>query len=170
MQVERAWRIIRFVITTIALFITWFLFTADFGLFSLTTGMVGSLLIAAITYEVFIARHQANLRFFIPHPFFLARYLFVIIFLLYQSSFRMLIAVITGRASPRIVHFRTRLRSDLARMILANSITFTPGTITLDLNDDHLTVHWFFCNTIHAKAVGESVKGRIERHIGKIWL
>jgi multicomponent Na+:H+ antiporter subunit E len=157
-------------ITAITLFFTWILFTVNFEFFSLSTGILGSLLIAALTYEVFIARHQANLRFFIPHPFFLARYLFVIIFLLYQSSCRMLIAVITGRASPRIVHFRTKLRSDLARMVLANSITFTPGTITLDLNDDHLTVHWFFCNTIHAKAAGESVKGLIERHIRKIWL
>lgn len=170
MQHERTWRIIRFVITAIALYIAWFLFTADFGLFSLVTGMVGALLIASITYDVFIPRHQANLRYFIPHPCYLARYLFVIIYLLYQSSWKMLMAVVTGRANPRIVHFRTRLRSDLARMTLANSITFTPGTITLDLNDDHLTVHWFFCNTIHAKAAGESVKGEMEHHIRKIWL
>jgi multicomponent Na+:H+ antiporter subunit E len=170
MHNEHKWRIIRFILTTITLFAAWILFTADLKIFSLVTGMVGSLLIAAITHEVFIARHQANLRFIIPHPFFLIRYFFVVIFFLYQSSCKMLVAVITGRANPRIVHFRTRLRSDLARMMLSNSITFTPGTITLDLNDDHLTVHWFFCNTIHAKAAGESVKGRMEQHIRKIWL
>jgi multicomponent Na+:H+ antiporter subunit E len=82
----------------------------------------------------------------------------------------MLKAVFTRKANPRIVHFRTRLKSDLARMTLANSITMTPGTITLDLNDDHLTVHWFFCDTNHAKAAGEEVKGRIEKFIGNVWL
>jgi multicomponent Na+:H+ antiporter subunit E len=81
----------------------------------------------------------------------------------------MLSAVFTGKASPRIVHFRTRLRSDFARMVLSNSITFTPGTITLDLNDDHLTVHWFFCNTLHAKAAGEEVKGRMEGFLRRVW-
>jgi multicomponent Na+:H+ antiporter subunit E len=55
-------------------------------------------------------------------------------------------------------------------MVLANSITFTPGTITLDLNDDHLTVHWFFCNTNHSKLAGETVKGKIEKHLKKVWL
>jgi multicomponent Na+:H+ antiporter subunit E len=54
-------------------------------------------------------------------------------------------------------------------MVLSNSITFTPGTITLDLNDDHLTVHWFFCNTRHAKAAGEAVKGRMEGFLRKVW-
>ena len=170
MKNELKWRVIRFAITAVALFTAWILFTANFELFSLATGIAGSLLIAGITYDIFIARHQANLQFIIPHPFYLVRYFFVVIFLLYQSSCRMLAVVITGRANPRTVHFRTRLRSDLARMMLANSITFTPGTITLDLNDDHLTVHWFFCNTIHAKAAGESIKGRMEQHIRKIWL
>lgn len=170
MQIERKWRFIRFLITAIFLFFVWLLFTASCEIFSLLTGIAGSVLIAALTYDVFIPRHQANLRFMLPQPVFLLIYLFAMVFFLYQSSIRMLGAVFTGRANPRIVHFRTRLRSDLARMVLANSITFTPGTITLDLNDDHLTVHWFFCNTSHAKAAGETVKGRMERHIKKIWL
>jgi len=118
---------------------------------------------------VFIAEHQANLRYIVPNPLHLVLYLFIIIAFLYQSSVMMLRAVFTGEVSPRIVHFRTRLRSDVARMILANSITITPGTITLDLNDDHLTVHWLLCDTNHAKAAGERVKGRMERFIGNIW-
>ena len=170
MRVERKWRFIRFIITAGALFAIWLLFTASFEAFSLITGIAGSVLIAVLTYGVFIPQHQANLRFILPQSFFLLIYLFVMVFFLYQSSIRMLGAVFTGKASPRIVHFHTHLRSDLARMVLANSITLTPGTITLDLNDDHLTVHWFFCNTTHAKAAGETVKGRMERHIKKIWL
>lgn len=38
--------------------------------------------------------------------------------------------------SPALVAFRTDLRSDLARVVLANSITLTPGTITCDLSGD----------------------------------
>lgn len=42
---------------------------------------------------------------------------------------------------PVIVKFRTNLKSDLARVLLANSITLTPGTITVALEEDEYTVH-----------------------------
>jgi multicomponent Na+:H+ antiporter subunit E len=132
-------------------------------------GAVGSVIIGAVTYQIFIPWHQANLRYLFGNPLSGLWYVLVLIWMLYSSSAVMLKAVITGRISARIVHFRTRLKSDVARMILANSITLTPGTITLDVNDDHLTVHWLFCDTHHAKAAGEKVKGRMERLIRKIW-
>ena len=42
---------------------------------------------------------------------------------------------------PVIVRLRTRLSSDLARTTLGNSITLTPGTITLDVDGEELVVH-----------------------------
>ena len=42
---------------------------------------------------------------------------------------------------PVIVSFKTDLKSKTARAILANSITLTPGTITISLKDDEYTVH-----------------------------
>ena len=42
---------------------------------------------------------------------------------------------------PVLVHVRTDLKSETARVILANSITLTPGTISVSLTDDKLLVH-----------------------------
>lgn len=42
---------------------------------------------------------------------------------------------------PVIVEHRTRLRTNLGRVILANSITLTPGTITVSLEGDRLVIH-----------------------------
>ena len=42
---------------------------------------------------------------------------------------------------PVIVKFRTKLRTENARVILANSITLTPGTITVSLEGDEFIVH-----------------------------
>lgn len=42
---------------------------------------------------------------------------------------------------PEIHYFKTRLKTDSARVALANSITLTPGTITCLLEDDRLCVH-----------------------------
>lgn len=44
---------------------------------------------------------------------------------------------------PGIVRLTTQLASPAARAMLANSITLVPGTMTLDLEGDELTVHVF---------------------------
>lgn len=43
--------------------------------------------------------------------------------------------------SPEMTTFTTKLNSDFCRTILANSITLTPGTLTVEMEDNKLTVH-----------------------------
>jgi len=43
---------------------------------------------------------------------------------------------------PGIVRVRTSLQSDLAKTFLANSITLTPGTLTVDIVGQDFYVHW----------------------------
>ncbi len=43
--------------------------------------------------------------------------------------------------SPGFILLQTKLKHDLTRVLYANSITLTPGTITVDLNGDRLLVH-----------------------------
>lgn len=170
MNSRRIWALLRFTLTTLFLFVVWVLFSADTGGFSLLFGFFASLLTASLTYHIFLPEHEANLRFFVPRFWYLVRYLFLMVASLYISSFQVVKAVISANTNPRIVHFRTRLRSDIARTVLANSITFTPGTMTLDLNDDHLTVHWLLCTTTHGKAAGEAIKTKLEHMLGRTWL
>ncbi len=42
---------------------------------------------------------------------------------------------------PRLTSFQTKLKTEPGKVILANSITMTPGTITVDIRDDRLLVH-----------------------------
>jgi len=42
---------------------------------------------------------------------------------------------------PIIVHIRPELKSEFCRVILANSITLTPGTITVSIGEEELIVH-----------------------------
>ena len=44
--------------------------------------------------------------------------------------------VITGEINPGIVKFNPRLKTSAGRMMLANSITLTPGTVTVDVDDE----------------------------------
>ena len=44
--------------------------------------------------------------------------------------------------NPGIVKVRTRLKSRMGRLLLANSITLTPGTLTVDIDGEWLYIHW----------------------------
>jgi len=43
---------------------------------------------------------------------------------------------------PALVEVRTELQSPLGRLALANSITLTPGTLTVDVQGEKLLIHW----------------------------
>ncbi len=42
---------------------------------------------------------------------------------------------------PEVTSFRTKLRTDAGKVVLANSITMTPGTITIDVQGDEVLIH-----------------------------
>ncbi len=67
---------------------------------------------------------------------------------------------------PAVVEVHTDLRSALGRMLLANSITLTPGTLTIDVHEDRLLVHWIDCppGTDLPQATAAIAAG-FERHI-----
>ena len=105
-----------------------------------------------------------------PRAQFLLVYLGLLIFQMYVASFRVLWQILRGRIDPGVVHFRTRLRTDIARVALTNSITLTPGTITLLLQDDHLIVHWLDARTTHSKYAARLIAGRFERVLKRVWV
>jgi multicomponent Na+:H+ antiporter subunit E len=53
-----------------------------------------------------------------------------------QANWDVAKRVITGEINPGIVKFDPRLKTDMGRMMLANSITLTPGTLTVDIDDE----------------------------------
>jgi len=61
--------------------------------------------------------------------------------------------VITGKIKPGIVKIPSGLKTDFGVTMLANSITLTPGTLTVDVDkDNNLYVHWIFVRNKNPKA------------------
>ena len=56
---------------------------------------------------------------------------------------------------PGIIIIKTELKQDIAKTILANSITLTPGTFTLDIKGDELLIHWIY---VRSEKMDESTK------------
>ncbi len=60
--------------------------------------------------------------------------------------------------NPALVKVKTRCRTDLAKTTFANSITLTPGTVTLSVEGDMLLVH-----ALYEEAAGPDAFDRMDR-------
>lgn len=69
---------------------------------------------------------------------------------------------------PGIVKVKTSLKSDFAKTLLANSITMTPGTITVDIIDDYLYIHWIFIRSEDPEVYTRIITGAFEKYIKRI--
>ncbi|MBS6397438.1 MAG: Na+/H+ antiporter subunit E [Clostridiales bacterium] len=71
------------------------------------------------------------------------QYAFILIVEILKANRQVLFFIMTPRyqVEPQIVHFTSHLKSEASRVILANSITLTPGTITVGLEGSEFYVH-----------------------------
>ncbi len=70
---------------------------------------------------------------------------------------------------PGIVAVTTRLRSPLGRAILANSITLTPGTLSVEIEGDRLFIHWIDVTEVDGKDATERIVSGFERYLEVIF-
>ena len=70
---------------------------------------------------------------------------------------------------PGIVRVKTRLTSPVGRMVLANSITLTPGTLSVDIDGDTLFVHWINVESDDLDGATREIVAGFERYLEKIF-
>lgn len=67
--------------------------------------------------------------------------------------------------NPGIVKIKTKLKTDLAKLVLANSITLTPGTLTVDVIGDELYIHWIDVKTQDVQKATEEIAATFEKYL-----
>lgn len=73
----------------------------------------------------------------------LLKYIGVLLVEIIKANFAVIRLIMSSKLEPEptLVHFRKPLRRDAHKVLLANSITLTPGTITVELDGDDYVVH-----------------------------
>lgn len=71
--------------------------------------------------------------------------------------------------NPGIVRVKTRLTSQLGRTLLANSITLTPGTITVETRGEDFFIHWINVQTEDTEAATRAIVSKFERYLEVIF-
>ena len=94
-------------------------------------------------------------------------YLFVFIIELIKANIDVTRRVLSPSLpiNPGIVKVKTKLKSKMARLILADSITLTPGTFTLQVEDDTFYIHWVDVVNDDVEKATEALVRKFEKYL-----
>ena len=138
----------KFLVTTVVAYVGYLILTIGSGtvlLWSsaeLIIGAVLAVVVGALLRNRFIGK---DLRMLNPRRWFtFLAYLFPFFLAMAKANVDVAYRVVTGRINPAIVKINPRLKNDMSLTILANSITLTPGTLSVDVDQktNELYVHW----------------------------
>ena len=125
--------VVPFVLTFIVMFAVWILLSGRFDLFHLSLGVISCVLVSLYTTRLLFPAPDIKrlpilcFRFIKYLPWLIYQIFVANIHVMYLSFHPRMMDLI----DPQIFRFKSRLKSDLALVTLANSITLTPGTITV---------------------------------------
>ncbi|NPA68853.1 MAG: Na+/H+ antiporter subunit E [Chlorobi bacterium] len=159
----------KFFYTWLMLFVVWLGFTTSFVPSEIITGVFLSFTIAVFSYKSFT---QAGLKSLSPQRLVLmVKYFFVFVRALVKANLDVAKIVINPKLpiNPGIVEFESKLTSSFARMILANSITLTPGTLTVDIIDNKFFIHWLYVTGTDQETVYKEIAKQFEDILVKIY-
>lgn len=126
----------------------------------------------SIVLSLLIARFtDINISWKTPLQIVLFIVLYVPVFLyeLIKSNIDVLFRVLNPKLpiNPGFVRVKTGISGRIGKLILANSITLTPGTISVDADDDSVYVHWIDVKG-SKEEYSEKVAGKFERILRRV--
>lgn len=126
----------------ILFFLLWIIFNGRVTLEIVVLGLLLSALIYYFCVKLMGLSLKKELRYIKLTPK-VIHYIIVLLIEILKANFQVIKIILRPGKEPlpMICHFKVPLRTDSARMILANSITLTPGTITVQMDGDEYVVH-----------------------------
>jgi len=155
--------------TWLIIFVLWLAFTTSFEIFEVLAGLVVSFIIALFTYDSFTTRGVKGLS---PVKLiYVFQYLIVFLIALIKANFHVAKIVLSPKLpiNPGIVEFESKLDSDFAKMILANSITLTPGTLSVDVIENRFFIHWLEVKDSNPEVAYKEIAKQFEDVLLKIY-
>jgi multicomponent Na+:H+ antiporter subunit E len=132
--------------------------------------LIAGVMISLIVTILFGSRFSifTGIRFSLLLPVYILQYLASFFVALVVANIEMTRRILSPSLPirPEIVEVRTRLQSPLGKMLLANTITLTPGTLTVDIKDDKLQVHWMYSpEGVDSKQATSAIASKFEHYL-----
>ena len=164
-------RLIYFVVLLmIWIFGTWPFVDGKIDVQVMAAGVIASLIVAFLFHEILPKEHHV---FISPvRLFWFLVYLPVFFYYVMKANLDVVYRAIHPQMpiKPGIVKIKTNLKTESGITALANSITLTPGTLTVDLTDDgFLYVHWINVKSTDVEQATKLIAQRFEWFLERIF-
>ena len=155
--------IMRFVLTALIMFVFWIFLSGEFSFILLLSGIISSLLVSYISHDLLIGNGDMKLGFIRTIRF--IRFLPWLLWQIVLANIDLALRTLHPKMpiNPILINIKNNLKTDLGMVILANSITLTPGTVTIDVNENEFLIH-----VISEKAAQSLISGEMQARVKKI--
>jgi len=151
-------------------FLCWMVLTWTLYLPSLLVGLVVSMFIALWFGDVFVerARNFFQIKRLVYLLYYIPLFTYYCLLANFDVAYRVLHPALP--IEPGIVKVKTTLTNTTAKVALANSITLTPGTLSVEMTDDgYLYVHWIKVRTRDVEEATEMIIRKFEKVLKEIF-
>ncbi|WP_457754294.1 Na+/H+ antiporter subunit E [Thermococcus sp.] len=154
--------------TALLAFITYILFTGSTKPFDLVTGLIVAIGVGLLVGKYLV---QSDAKALNP-----VRWLWGVIYFVWymlvaevKAHLDVMVRIISGKYEPGIVKVPIEVKTDYAKTLIANSITNTPGTVVVDLDDEYMYVNWINVTTEEPEKAKREICADFERFAKKIF-
>lgn len=167
-MLERKVSLKKFISLFVVMFIIWILMAG----FDVQELMVGAIVSGILSY---ILSSYVNFSFslnIVPKLIlFVLIYIPTLIIELIKANLDVAKRVIDPKLpiNPGIVKVPTKVKGDVGKLTLANSITLTPGTISIDVDEENVYVHWIDVQGKTAEEYQNNISSSFEKILGRIF-
>ena len=151
----------------VLLLLTWVIFSGQFDAFHLTLGALSAWFVTKISGDLLFTDRKGSIFGRLREGILLPGYIWYLVYEVVVANLHVLYLALHPNGMrelrPRMIKFRTILKTDFAKWVLANSITLTPGTVTAKIEGDIFHVHAI------SEAVAAGIGGEMERRVAEIF-
>jgi len=153
------------IIIVLALTLVWIILVESWSFIAIITGIAIGVVCVFFAKKYLPLQRIAGVNFnkLATYPFFLLGQIF--------SSSIYVSKIILFGAKTDIVKVETNLKNDSLRVMLADSVTLTPGSLLLELQDEKMTILWLrpkdSPEVEQTENTGEQIMGKIEKRLTK---
>ena len=136
----------------------WLLMSGHYSFLIISLGVISCLFCVYLAKRANLIDNEGLPLFFLPR---LLNYLLWLFKEIFNSNISTAKAIVTGDINPEIFIVKSSQNTDVAKVTYANSITLTPGTVTIQINKDKFEVHALnsdFGNDVRSNVMDKKVK------------
>lgn len=149
-------------VTMVVSMLFWCIVNESFSLTTILVGFVVALLATVLVAYLFTDHEDPSHNYRLSLWAYI-KYIFILFPMIFKSTWEVISIILYGDDKPMIVKVKTNVTRDWPICMIANGITLTPGTVTIDVQENELTVLWLNPTTRDPEEASEIVLGQFEK-------